>query len=58
MIIIKLHVNGIEAMHRYNNSVTTGQVRIKGHFSAQFVTNTYKKLIFVISIPNTSIIKA
>ena len=25
MIIIKLHVNGIEAMHRYINSVTTGQ---------------------------------
>ena len=54
-IIIKLHVNGLEAMHRYINSVTTGQARIKGHLSAQFVKNTLKRLLFWISLPNTSI---
>ena len=27
----KLHVDGLEAMHRYINSVNTGQAWIKGH---------------------------
>ena len=33
----KLHVNGLEVMHSDIGRVTTGQVRIKGHLSAQFV---------------------
>ena len=36
-IIIKLHVNGLEVIHSEFDSVTTGQGRIKGHLSAQFV---------------------
>ena len=35
--IIKLHVNGFEVIHSDIDSVTTGQVRIKGHLRAQFV---------------------
>ena len=35
-IIIKLHVNGLEALHSDINSVTTCQTRFKGHLSAQF----------------------
>ena len=54
MIIIKLHVNGLEAMDRYINSVTSGQERIKGHFSAHFVKKYIKKLISVISIPKAN----
>ena len=42
-------------MHRYINSVTTGQARIKGHLSAQFVNKYIKKASFLISVPNTSI---
>ena len=38
-IIINLHVNGLEAMHSYTYNVTTGQTRIKGHLSAEFVKN-------------------
>ena len=33
----KLHMNGLEVMHSDIDSVTTGQFRIKGHLSAQFV---------------------
>ena len=29
----KMHVNGLEAMHMYINSVTAGQARIEGHLS-------------------------
>ena len=36
-IIINLYVNGLEVMHSDIDSITTGQVRIKGHLSAQFV---------------------
>ena len=35
--VSKMHVNGLEVMHRNLDSVTTGQVRIIGHLSAQFV---------------------
>ena len=47
-IIIELHVNGLEAMYSYitYNSFTTGQVRIKGHFSAQFIKK-YIKMLFL-----------
>ena len=31
------HVNGLEVVHSDIDSVTTGQVRIKGHLSSQFV---------------------
>ena len=55
IITIKLHVNDLEAMHRYINSVTIGQARIKGHLSAQFVKKYIKRLVFVISVPNISI---
>ena len=34
--IIKLHVNGLGAMHSDINSVTTCQTKFKGHLSAQF----------------------
>ena len=37
IIIIKLHVNDLEAKHRYIRSVTSGQARIKDLSSAQFV---------------------
>ena len=30
LFLKKLYVNGLEVMHRYINSVTTGQARIKG----------------------------
>ena len=53
MIIIKLHVNCLEAMHMYIKSVATGQARIKGHLSAHFVNNT-NKLISVISMPKAN----
>ena len=33
----KKHVDGLEAMHMYINSGTTGQASIKGHLSVQFV---------------------
>ena len=46
IIIIKLHVDGLEAMHRYINSVTTGQARIKGHLSVQFVNKQHNKGLF------------
>ena len=39
---IYLRVNGLEALHRYVNRVTTGQARIKGHLSFDFETNIYK----------------
>ena len=35
-IIMKLHVNGLEAMHSDINSDTTCQTRFKGHLSAHF----------------------
>ena len=34
---LKLHVKGFDVMQSDINSVTTGQVRNKGHLSAQFV---------------------
>ena len=55
IIIIKQHVHGLEAMNRYINSATKCQARIKGHVSVQFVKKYIKMLVFVISIPNTSI---
>ena len=45
----------LEYMPSNNNSVTTGQARIKGHLSGQFLKIYIKRLIFVISIHNTSI---
>ena len=46
IIIIKLHVDGLEAMHRYINNDTTGQARIKGYLSVQFVKkNNIKGLL-------------
>ena len=54
MIIIKLHVNGLEAMYRYINSVITCQARIKGYFSAHFVEKYIEKLISMISIPKAN----
>ena len=44
-------MNGLEALHRYIDSVTTGQARTKGHLSAHIVKKYIKKLISVISIP-------
>ena len=37
-------MNGLEAMQRYINSVTTGQARINGHLSAHFVKKYIKSL--------------
>ena len=51
IFIIKLHVNGLEAMHIDINSVTTDQPRIKCHLSAQVVKKCIKRLVLVISIP-------
>ena len=42
-------------MANYFTSDTTGQARIKGHLSAQFVKKYIKRLIFVINISNMSI---
>ena len=42
-------------MPSYFISDTTGQARIKGHLSAQFVKNIHKKADFVINISNMSI---
>ena len=39
-------------MHSDNDYVTTGQVRIKGHISAQFVLKHCKQLLYVISMAN------
>ena len=36
-IIIKMHVNDLEAMHSDINTVTICQTRFKGHLIAQFV---------------------
>ena len=48
-------MNGLEAMHMYVNRVTTGQARITGHLSVDFEKKYIQMLVFVISIPNTSI---
>ena len=42
----KMHVNELEAMHMYINSVTTGQARIEGHLSVEFVQKYIKMLVF------------
>ena len=54
--IIKLHVNGLEVMHSDIDSVTTGQVRIKGHLKCTVcVKMHWKQLLCVISIPNKTV---
>ena len=48
-------MNGLEAMHRYINSVTTDQARIKGHLRAQFVKKKNIKSLFLWPSTNTPI---
>ena len=44
MLIMNLHVNGLEPKQRYINSVTTGHAKFNGHLSTQFVKKYIKSL--------------